>query len=79
MLPDMMVASVRSGGRDLGTAYATPSMGGTLVAFPWPRPGAAAAPPQPLDVVTRRAAFAAGRRRSSVIWPPATRWPQSGQ
>lgn len=27
------------GGRELRTAYATLSMGGTLVAFKWPHPG----------------------------------------
>jgi gluconolactonase len=40
-LPDMMVTNVCFGGRDLRTAYATLSMGGTLVSFPWPRPGLA--------------------------------------
>ncbi len=39
VLPDMMVTNVCFGGRDLQTAYATLSMGGTLVAFDWPRPG----------------------------------------
>ncbi|MGH2669426.1 MAG: SMP-30/gluconolactonase/LRE family protein [bacterium] len=39
VLPDMMVTNVCFGGRDLRTAYATLSMGGTLVAFEWPRPG----------------------------------------
>jgi gluconolactonase len=39
MLPDMMVTNVCFGGRDLRTAYATLSMGGTLVSFEWPRPG----------------------------------------
>jgi gluconolactonase len=38
-LPDMMVTNVCFGGPDLRTAYATLSMGGTLVAFEWPRPG----------------------------------------
>jgi gluconolactonase len=38
-LPDMMVTNVCFGGKDLRTAYATLSMGGTLVAFEWPRPG----------------------------------------
>ena len=38
-LPDMMVTNVCFGGRDLRTAYATLSMGGTLVSFEWPRPG----------------------------------------
>jgi gluconolactonase len=39
MLPDMMVTNVCFGGEGLRTAYATLSMGGTLVAFEWPRPG----------------------------------------
>jgi gluconolactonase len=39
VLPDMMVTNVCFGGRDLRTAYATLSMGGTLVSFEWPRPG----------------------------------------
>ena len=39
MLPDMMVTNVCFGGRDLRTAYATLSLGGTLVSFAWPRPG----------------------------------------
>ena len=39
VLPDMMVTNVCFGGRDLRTAYATLSMGGTLVSFQWPRPG----------------------------------------
>ena len=39
MLPDMMVTNVCFGGRDRRTAYATLSMGGTLVSFEWPRPG----------------------------------------
>jgi gluconolactonase len=38
-MPDMMVTNVCFGGRDLRTAYATLSMGGTLVSFEWPRPG----------------------------------------
>jgi gluconolactonase len=38
-LPDVMVTNVCFGGRDLRTAYATLSLGGTLVAFEWPRPG----------------------------------------
>ena len=38
MLPDMMVTNVCFGGRDLRTAFATLSMGGTLVSFEWPRP-----------------------------------------
>jgi hypothetical protein len=33
VLPDMMVTNVCFGGRDLRTAYATLSMGGTLVSF----------------------------------------------
>ena len=40
-LLDMMVTNVCFGGRDLRTAFATLSMGGTLVAFEWPRPGLA--------------------------------------
>ena len=39
MLPDMMVTNVCFGGPGLRTAYATLSMGGTLVSFEWPRPG----------------------------------------
>ena len=39
VLPDMMVTNVCFGGPELRTAYATLSMGGTLVAFDWPRPG----------------------------------------
>ena len=39
VLPDTMVTNVCFGGRELRTAYATLSMGGTLVAFEWPRPG----------------------------------------
>jgi gluconolactonase len=38
-LPDMMVTNVCFGGPGLRTAFATLSMGGTLVSFPWPRPG----------------------------------------
>jgi gluconolactonase len=38
-LPDMMVTNVCFGGPDLRTAFATLSMGGTLVSFAWPRPG----------------------------------------
>jgi gluconolactonase len=34
-----MVTNVCFGGPHLTTAYATLSMGGTLVAFDWPRPG----------------------------------------
>ena len=41
VLPDMMVTNVCFGGPDLRTAYATLSMGGTLVSFEWPRPGLA--------------------------------------
>jgi len=40
-LPDMMVTNVCFGGRALRTAFATLSMGGTLVSFEWPRPGLA--------------------------------------
>jgi gluconolactonase len=50
MLPDMMVTNVCFGGRDLRTAYATLSMGGTLVSFEWPRPGL------PLHYLNRRPA-----------------------
>jgi gluconolactonase len=39
MLPDMMVTNVCFGGPGLRTAFATLSMGGTLVSFDWPRPG----------------------------------------
>ena len=39
MLPDMMVTNVCFGGEGLATAFATLSMGGTLVSFEWPRPG----------------------------------------
>src|SRR5262245_33296305 len=39
VLPDMMVTNVCFGGPDLRTAFATLSMGGTLVSFEWPRPG----------------------------------------
>jgi gluconolactonase len=39
ILPDMMVTNVCFGGPGLTTAFATLSMGGTLVAFDWPRPG----------------------------------------
>jgi gluconolactonase len=38
-LPDMMVTNVCFGGPERRTAFATLSMGGTLVAFEWPRPG----------------------------------------
>ena len=41
MLPDMMVTNVCFGGPGRRTAYATLSMGGTLVSFEWPRPGLA--------------------------------------
>jgi gluconolactonase len=40
-LPDMMVTNVCFGGVELRTAFATLSMGGTLVSFEWPRPGLA--------------------------------------
>ena len=40
-LPDLMVTNVCFGGPDLRTAFATLSMGGTLVSFEWPRPGLA--------------------------------------
>jgi gluconolactonase len=39
LLPDRLVTNVCFGGRALTTAYVTLSMGGTLVAFEWPRPG----------------------------------------
>ena len=39
MLPDLMVTNVCFGGPALTTAFATLSMGGTLVSFEWPRPG----------------------------------------
>lgn len=39
ILPDMMVTNVCFGGVGLRTAYATLSMGGTLVSFEWPRGG----------------------------------------
>jgi gluconolactonase len=39
VLPDMMVTNVCFGGPGLRTAFATLSMGGTLVSFEWPRPG----------------------------------------
>jgi len=39
VLPDAMVTNVCFGGPGLRTAYATLSMGGTLVSFEWPRPG----------------------------------------
>jgi gluconolactonase len=38
-LPDMMVTNVCFGGPELRTAFATLSMGGTLVSFEWPRAG----------------------------------------
>jgi gluconolactonase len=41
MLPDMMVTDVCFGGPGRRTAFATLSMGGTLVSFEWPRPGLA--------------------------------------
>ena len=41
VLPDMMVTNVCFGGPELRTAFATLSMGGTLVSFEWPRPGLA--------------------------------------
>jgi gluconolactonase len=41
LLPDMMVTNVCFGGDGLRTAFATLSMGGTLVSFEWPRPGLA--------------------------------------
>ena len=41
VLPDMMVTNVCFGGPGRRTAFATLSMGGTLVSFEWPRPGLA--------------------------------------
>lgn len=38
-LPDLMVTNVCFGGKGMRTAYATLSMGGTLVSFDWPREG----------------------------------------
>jgi gluconolactonase len=38
-LDDLMVTNVCFGGPGLRTAFATLSMGGTLVSFTWPRPG----------------------------------------
>ncbi len=49
-LPDMMVTNVCFGGPGLRTAFATLSMGGTLVSFEWPRPGL---PLNYLNAVTR--------------------------
>jgi gluconolactonase len=40
LLPDPIVTNVCFGGRALGTAFATLSLRGKLVAFDWPRPGA---------------------------------------
>jgi gluconolactonase len=40
VLPDPIVTNVCFGGRALGTAFATLSLHGKLVAFDWPRPGA---------------------------------------
>jgi gluconolactonase len=40
-LPDTIVTNVCFGGKDLRTAFATLSLGGTLVSFEWPRPGLA--------------------------------------
>jgi gluconolactonase len=39
LFPDSLVTNVCFGGPGLRTAYATFSMGGTLVSFEWPRPG----------------------------------------
>jgi gluconolactonase len=39
LLPDPIVTNVCFGGRERRTAFATLSLGGTLVSFPWPRPG----------------------------------------
>jgi gluconolactonase len=39
VLPDILVTNVCFGGRDLRTAFATLSAGGTLVTFDWPRSG----------------------------------------
>jgi len=49
MLPDLMVTNVCFGGSELRTAFATLSMGGTLVSFDWPRPGL------PLNYLNRQA------------------------
>ena len=38
-LPDPLVTNIAFGGDELGTAYATLSATGKLVAFDWPRPG----------------------------------------
>jgi len=38
-VPGNWTANVCFGGRELRTAFATLSMGGTLVSFEWPRPG----------------------------------------
>ena len=38
-LPDLMVTNVCFGGADLRTAFATCSATGTILSFPWPRPG----------------------------------------
>jgi gluconolactonase len=39
LLPDPIVTNVCFGGGELGTAFATLSLHGKLVAFDWPRPG----------------------------------------
>jgi gluconolactonase len=39
LFPDSLVTNVCFGGPNLRTAFATLSMGGTLVSFEWPRPG----------------------------------------
>ena len=38
-LPDFMITNVCFGGDDLRTAYVTCSATGTILSFPWPRPG----------------------------------------
>ena len=55
VLPDMMVTNVCFGGPELRTAFATLSMGGTLVSFEWPRPGLAASPSEPVERTARMA------------------------
>ena len=55
VLPDMMVTNVCFGGPELRTAFATLSMGGTLVSFEWPRPGLGASPSEPVERTSRMA------------------------
>ena len=40
-MPDLMCTNICFGGKDLRTAFMTLSLGGTLVAMEWPRPGLA--------------------------------------